>query len=190
MPYKFNNRFAHANFKEELKTLSNKVHVMSYQGEYVYNSIVGGRRYYAEDSYSTQAGLMSSFKKQLGYVPIWCFNPLQFGSDVSTTFNPDWFVDGSLWRRWLELLPFDEEEVNRRIVLELLVDPDRLTPDANLDYGFVSMLQYIDPKDFVGAYRLKYDEDSDDWFYPTIYPFRNNKPDATFKYVTNFKKDD
>ncbi len=49
-----------------------------------------------------------------------------------------------------------------------------LKRDITLDYGFISVVKEITLDQLIGTYKLVYDEESEDWFYPIIYPSKDN----------------
>lgn len=192
MPCKFNNKFAYSTFEEEAKAFNAPVHVLTYQGASVIEELNKNGVYRPEfDKSRTEDNgyWYQAVVKKYGYLPIWVFNPLQFGETPSGTWDPKWFDDGSLWRRFLEVGGLSEEIINKRMLLELVVHSTELMKDITLDYGFISVIKEIKKEQLVGTYKLVYDEDSVDWFYPTIYPNKFNRWNSTFKKITNFKID-
>lgn len=192
--YKYNNKFGYRTFEEEAKAFNAPVHCLSYQGEGVLRELEenGVYRPVADKCREANKLWYAQCKMTYGYIPIWVFNPLQFGDEPQGTWDPEWFVDGSLWRSFLEVSAVGTEEINKRILMEIVVNSSELKRDPTLDYGFISIIEEIRPEQVVGTYKLVYrtKHETQDWFYPTIYPNKNNKESATFKFVTNFKEDD
>lgn len=182
-------------FEEEARALNKPVHCLTWQGADAYEKLMSTGIYRHELSLCREQNdqYYKSLRDKLGYVPIWVLNPLQFGSEVSTKWDPEWFVDGSLWRRFLETCGLGEEVINKRLLLEVVIPSAELKRDVTLDYGYISVVKELRKESLVGLYRLQYtdlEQDTDDWFYPTMYPSRNNKPEASFREITNFKEPD
>lgn len=194
MSYKFNNnKFAYSTFDEEIKEFNAPVHILTYQSPEV-KEILKNDGYYKpnlEFSREVNDSWYKSVVNKYGYLPIWCFNPLQFGDVPSGTWNPTWFDDGSLWRRFLEVGGLTEEIINSRLLYEFVVPATELKKDITLDYGFISVIKEVTYEQLVGTYQMVYDvkQETEDWFYPTMYPSADNKWNATFKKISNFKVD-
>ena len=196
MSFKYNNKFGYGTFEEQAKALDKPVHCLTWQGADAYEKLMSDGIYVPElDKCREQNdGYYKSLRDRLGYVPIWVLNPLQFGTEVNTKWDPEWFVDGSLWRRFLETCGLGEKVINQRLLLEVVIPSAELQRDITLDYGYISVVKELRKESLVGLYRLQYtdlEQDTpDDWFYPTIYPSRDNKPEASFKEITNFREPD
>ena len=194
MGYKYNNKFAYRTFEEEAEEFNRPVRCLTFQGDEVYYAIMKSGSYKPDLDKTRKAnrGLYESYIKQLGFMPIWVLNPLQFGKEPTGLWDPDWFVDGSLWRKFLETCGMNEEIINNRLLLEIEVPSTALKRDVTLDYGFISVIPEIRKENFVAMYKLLYTDikhdSKDDWFYPTIYPHRFNDDRATFKCITNFRE--
>lgn len=190
MSYKFNDKFSWYTFEDECRDLNKPVHLLTFQDDSVYKELAAGRVYKASADYGSRdnnTGFYKALEGKLGYVPIWCYNPLQFSDDVSTVWKTDWFSDGALWRRFMEHSAFDTELIVLRTLIEIRVDSTELIRDCINDSGFVCMVKCIKPEQVVGCYRLVYpDEDADDWFYPWIYPFKDNTELASFNKIQQF----
>lgn len=188
---RYNGKFAYATFEEECKKLNKPVHVLTFQTEDAWKQLTTSGVYAANPDYGSRDGFNDTYKymsDKLGYTPIWCYNPLQFGDNVSTTWNPDWFEGGGLWRRFIEHAAFDPQLICLRVLMEVCVPSTELIRDCVHDYGMVCMLKEIRLENLVGCYRLCYpDEDAEDWFYPWIYPFENNTEYASFKHAQQFR---
>lgn len=193
MSIKFNNKFAYATFEEEARELNKDVHCLTFQTEDMYKKLLTDGVYRANVEYGSRDGANDWYKraeKQLGYVPIWVFNPLQFGEVTQCTWDTEWFREGGLWQRFMELAGFDRETIHERVLLEVRVNSCELKKDINLDYGCISIIKELHKEDVVGVYRLAYpDEDADDWYYPWIYPYGNNSELASFKHIMQFDEE-
>lgn len=193
MPFRFNNKFGYSTFEEQARVLNKRVNCLTWQGEEVYHELMtnGVYRPVLERCREQNHYEYKSLRDKLGYIPIWVLNPLQFGTDVNTKWNPEWFVDGSLWRRFLETCGLDKEVINSRLLLEVSIPSTELMKDVTLDYGYISVVKELKKEDIVGIYRLLYagkNNKTDDWFYPTLYPSRDNTPDASFRTIMNFRE--
>lgn len=193
MSYKFNNKFAYSTFEEECRALNKPVNLLTFQQDSVWYKIQKDGIYQPEVtdlSWTCSVSEYKSYKEKLGYIPIWCFNPLQYGEDVSTVWKPEWFAGGSLWKSFLEFAEFDMSTIHTLTLMEIRVDSKLLIKDCVHDYGRICMIKEIRREQLVGCYRLLYpSEDDDNWFYPTIYPFNANTDMASFKHVQCFNDD-
>lgn len=194
MSYKYNQKFAYSTFEEEAVALNRPVRCLTFQGADAYEEIMnkGVYRPTLDKSRRVNKHWYENIIEEQGYHPVWVFNPLQFGTEPQTTWDPEWFVDGSLWRSFLEICGLSEEIINDRLLLEIEVPSTDLKRDVTLDYGFISCLREIRKESIVAVYRLVYtdleQETNDDWFYPTIYPSRTNDERATFTKITDFRE--
>ena len=168
----FNNKFSHATFREEVLQLKDGIHCLTFQSPIVKDIVMSNGVYEADYSKSVRQRNRWDYEritKEMGFMPIWVFNPLQFGDKPQTVWNDDWFREGSLWNRFVEDAGIDREMTKTLDLLEILVEPINLYPDPALDFGYISVTDRITKDMLLGSYTLVFpDEDADDWFYPHL----------------------
>lgn len=188
----FNNKFSHSTFREEVLQLNENVHCLTFQTKDVLSIIRRTGMYIPDYEKSIRRRNKPDYIRltnQLGFMPLWVFNPLQFGTEPQTTWDDAWFKDGSLWNRFIEDASIPRESAKDLVLLEISVDPFNLYPDPALDYGYISITDKITKKDLLGYYTLAYpDEDADDWFYPWLYPGLDNSDACSFKAAKQYIK--
>lgn len=189
----FNNQFSHSTFREEVLQLNENVHCLTFQTKSVLDIIKNTGIYVPDYTKSIRQNYRKIYERlqnHLGFMPIWVFNPLQFGNTPQTIWNDDWFKDGSLWNRFIEDASIPRESVQDLVLLEISVKPIDLYPDPALDYGYISVTDKITKQDLLGYYTLAYpDEDAADWFYPWLYPGLDNSDLCSFKNAKQYIKE-
>lgn len=188
----FNSKFAHETFRDEVLELEENVHCLTFQTPSVLEIIRNDGIYIADYDKSIRQRNKYDYRRitsQLGFMPIWVFNPLQFGDKPQTTWDDSWFAEGSLWNMFIEMASIPRECTERYSLLEISVEPKNLYPDPALDYGYISVTNQITKEMLVGSYALVYpDEEADDWFYPYLYPDSGNSNSCSFKDVKQYAK--
>ena len=192
MGIKFNNKFAHATFEAEAAELNAPVHVLTFQDSVVLDILHEKSVYTADYEKATRVfnrPLYEEIEKELGYLPVWCFNPLQFGDDVSAVWKDEWFKGGGLWQRFMELGSYDKSCIHDKLLMEFRVQSTELKKDVVYDYGCMSILSGLELTQLVGTYVLKYpSEDDPNWYYPRIIPSVDNTELASFKEMKQYVK--
>lgn len=188
----FNNCFAHTTFREEVLKLNESVHCLTFQTKDVLDVLNTNGVYRADCKKSIRQVNRHDYEhivRELGYMPIWVFNPLQFGTTPQTTWQDEWFKEGSLWNRLIQDGNIGRDKCKGLELLEILVEPENLYPDPTFDYGYISVIDKITRDMLLGHYKLEFpDEDSDDWLYPWLYPARDNSDKCSFKETKQYIK--
>lgn len=188
----FNDKFSYSAFREDLLNLHENIHCLTFQTREVLDIIKHEGIYKPDSSKSIRQSNQRDYEritKELGFMPIWVFNPLQFGDSPQITWKDEWFNDGSLWNRLLEDATIPKEEAKYFTLLEISVNPINLYPDPVFDYGYISVTDKIEKKDLLGYYTLVYpDQESNEWLYPWLYPGLDNSMSCSFPIAKQYMK--
>lgn len=189
----FNNHFDYINFREQVLMINRDINCLTFQTRDVLDILKRETIYTADYKKSMRQCNRCDYERisrELGFMPIWVFNPLQFGTRPQTTWDDDWFREGSLWNRFLEDAKITREAVKDLYLLEISINPIDLYRDPVYTYGYISVTDHISKNMLLGHYRLEFpDEDADDWLYPWLYPAVGNSDKCSFKETKQYIKE-